>query len=216
MQRSLPRTMPRLREMKLHPLAGILFDLDGVLVESYEVWFHLLNATAREWNFAAITREQFQASWGQGVQADIEKFFPGRTVSELEEYYQRHFRDHAAHMIRNPDGPNLFGRLKESRIKIAVITNTPSPLAGEILALAGLSPDTLVGGTDVPRAKPAPDMVFRACERLQIDPSSAIVVGDSRYDKEAAAAAEVRFVGLGIEGDVTLRRLSELEDFLSS
>ena len=68
----------------------------------------------------------------------------------------------------------------------------------------------LVGGTDVPRAKPAPDLVLRACERLGVAPGEAILVGDTRFDREAAAAAGVRFVGLRLEGDVKLERLSDV------
>ena len=79
------------------------------------------------------------------------------------------------------------------------------------LAHAGLEADEIVGGTDAPRAKPAPDMVLLACERLGVGTGEVLFVGDSRYDREAAGAAGVRFVGLGIDGDLRIEALGELE-----
>jgi len=68
----------------------------------------------------------------------------------------------------------------------------------------------LVGGTDVARPKPAPDMVLAACERLAVAPAASWVVGDTAYDRDAARAAGARFAGLGIEGDLTLERLADV------
>ena len=66
----------------------------------------------------------------------------------------------------------------------------------------------------MPAAKPAPDMVLRACGLLGVAPADALVVGDSDYDRRAAAAAGVRFAGLGIDGDVRLARLSDVIDMV--
>jgi len=54
--------------------------------------------------------------------------------------------------------------------------------------------------------------VLEACRRLRVTPEKAIVVGDSRYDREAAAGAKVKFVGLRMDGDVRIERLGEVLD----
>jgi len=64
----------------------------------------------------------------------------------------------------------------------------------------------------VPRAKPAPDVVLHALSKLQLDASQAWMVGDSRFDREAAGAAGVFFVGYTIDGD---RRVASLPEILS-
>jgi phosphoglycolate phosphatase/AHBA synthesis associated protein len=53
-------------------------------------------------------------------------------------------------------------------------------------------------------------MVQRACELLEIPTGKALVVGDSRYDREAAQAAGALFAGLGIDGDVRIDRLEDV------
>jgi phosphoglycolate phosphatase/AHBA synthesis associated protein len=189
-------------------IRAVLFDLDGVLVHTYEAWFHLMNAAARDHDYPSISRETFHEGWGQGIQADIDRFFHRLTVAELERYYETHFRNHAAHMSVHREAPAVFAALRERGVSTAVITNTPAGLARQILEAARVEPDTLVGGTDVPLAKPAPDMVLMACGLLGIGTRDAIVVGDSRFDKEAAAAAGVRFVGYGIDGDDTIDDLT--------
>ncbi len=195
-------------------LRGVLFDLDGVLLDSYEAWFALVNATARDLGYPPVSREAFHAGWGQGLAADVESFFVRHDVAQIETHYRTHFAEHARELTVDPDAAPLLETLRRAGLRSAVVTNTPASIAGEILRAAGLRPDVLVGGTDVPRAKPAPDMVLLACERLGVAAGEAILVGDTRFDREAATAAGVRFVGLRLEGDVKLERLSDVRALL--
>ncbi len=195
--------------MKTYP--AILFDLDGVLVETYEAWFHLLNAAASHWDFPPITTEIYKDIWGQGIQADVDRFFHGKSVPEVETFYRDHFRDHQEHMITFPEGPAIFSQLQEQNRGVAIITNTARQQAMQVLQIAGLKPDVLVGGTDVPHSKPAPDMIYKACDHLKINPKETLVLGDSRYDREAARRAGTYFVGMKTEGDDSVESLSEFQ-----
>ncbi len=190
----------------------MLFDLDGVLVDSYQVWFHLMNGAAKDLGYPSIAPEVFEPCWGQGIEADVEKFFERHSIPEIERYYGEHFRDHLEHLRVVPEVPHVFDTLRARSLRTAVITNTPAAVAWDVVKRTGGRPDLLVGGTDVPLPKPAPDMVLRACERLEISPGESLVVGDSRYDREAARAAGTFFAGLGIDGDVRLDRLSDVLD----
>jgi len=189
---------------------AVLFDLDGVLVDSYQVWFHLLNGAARELGYPPISPDVFRSGWGQGIEADVEKLFHRHSIAEIESYYGDHFCDHLEHLGVVPEVPRVFEALRQRSLRTAVITNTPAPVAWGMVKRAGAAPDLLVGGTDVPRPKPAPDMVLRACELLEIPAGEALVVGDSRYDREAARAAGACFAGLGIDGDVRIDRLVDV------
>jgi phosphoglycolate phosphatase/AHBA synthesis associated protein len=195
---------------------AILWDLDGVLVDSYEVWYELLRASARALGGREVTRAAFEAGWGQGIAADVERWFPERTIPELEAHYDAHFMDHAAHLKVDADAPRVVAALRARGLRQALITNTPSPLARAILAHARLELDDVVGGTDVANAKPAPDMVLEACRRLEVAPREAWVVGDSRFDRDAARAAGVHFVGVRMDGDARVERLLEVLDRLDA
>lgn len=189
---------------------AVLFDLDGVLIDSYEVWFHLLASLAEELGYPPVEREAFRAGWGQGIEADVRRFYPRHTVGELEALYAARFEAHLSHLAVMEGVGEVFAALRRRGLPSAVITNTPASMARALVARAGATPDTVVGGTDVPRAKPAPDMVLEACARLGVEPAAAWVVGDTEFDRAAARAAGARFAGLGIGGDLTLARLAEL------
>lgn len=193
------------------PTRAVLFDLDGVLVHSDPVWFRLLNQAAEVWGYPPISERTFLSATGQGIEADQARFYPDHGIPEIEAFYHAHFMEHVVHLEIAEGVAEVFQALRERGVATAVITNTPNPLAREVVAHARATPDTVVGGTDVTAAKPAPDMVFEACARLSVEAPEAWVVGDSRFDEAAARAAGCRFAGIGgIEGDVTLAALREL------
>lgn len=191
---------------------AVLFDLDGVLVQSYEAWFPLINAAARAFGAPPISRQTFAECWGQGVEEDVRRFYPDRTIAEVEAYFHAHFMDHAEHLRVEPLACDVVRALDEAAYALAVVTNTPGRLARDILERAHLPLSTVVGGTDVPHPKPAPDMVLEACRRLGVPPAGAVVVGDSDFDARAAAAAGVRFIGFRRPGDASVADLGELRD----
>lgn len=189
---------------------AMLFDMDGVLVESYWVWYHLLNHAARELGYDEVPHEIYEASWGQSTRADRDAFFPRHTVEEVERFYDEHYFEHVSE-LRVPEGvAETFDRLRELEVRTAVCTNTQTSLAVRLVERSGATPDVVVGGSDVPRGKPAPDMLLAALDALEVPPSEAWMIGDSVYDQRAAVAAGVFFVGLGIDGARRIGSLLEL------
>ena len=195
-------------------MRAVLFDLDGVLVETYACWHGVINAFARERGYPEVSDEAMQAAWGQGVDADARTFFPGTPVAELEAFYNARLPEHLDGLSVMPGAAAVTGRIRAAGTPVAVVTNTPAPLATEMLRLAGVEPDVLVGGTDVPRPKPAPDIVLRACDLLGVAPAEAVVVGDSEFDRRAAAGAEARFIGFRRPGEHRIEQLGELPRLL--
>jgi phosphoglycolate phosphatase-like HAD superfamily hydrolase len=190
-------------------LEAVLFDLDGVLIDSRDAWYHVLCAAAREFGHPVLRRSEFDASFGQGVEADGEQFFPGTPTDMLLDFFDAHFHDHARHVVVNPDAGLVLNALADKGIRRGVVTNTATALARETIRGAGLEPDEIVGTSDGPE-KPDPTMLLVACARLGIAPERAWMVGDSRFDRDASKAAGIRFCGYGIDGDLRIEALREL------
>jgi len=191
--------------------SALLFDLDGVLIESYDVWFQLMNLAAERFDRPALDLARFDAMWGQGVDADAE--YLECPIPKAEAFFNRHFMDFSNALQIDPAARGVLAAYREAGIPTALVTNTPSPLAHQILEAAELTLDTVVGGTDVPHSKPAPDVPLEACRRLGFAPGDVAMIGDSRFDREAAAAAGIFFIGLRIDGD---RRIEDLEELPTS
>jgi len=196
------------------PLEAVLFDMDGVLVKSEEVWFRAVEEAGVRFRGRPITREEFFPTFGQGTAADIPYFGLNTTRAELDAFYVEGFLRHIAEMWVNPDAAPLLTRLRAAGLKIALVTNTVGPLAARILETAKLSGffDSLATSDRVAHAKPSPELPLLALKELGVSASAAVMVGDSKYDREAARAAGVRFAGLGLDGDVRLERLSDFKE----
>ncbi len=186
---------------------AVLFDLDGVLIDSYEAWFHVVDETAREIGTGVITRERFRAGWGQGIAEDLRVFYPGRTRAEVEAAHKRGMRRQAAHIEVNPEARSTLRGLRERGLRTACVTNTQDGLAQAMVETAGLLPffDAFSASREGLREKPAPDLLLAALDALSLPASAALMVGDSRFDEEAAAAAKVPFLRYDFRSGASLR-----------
>lgn len=193
-------------------MRAVLFDMDGVLVRSEEIWFRVVSAAGERFRGRAISRAEFFPTFGQGTATDIPVFGLRCTQAELDAFYVAEFVKHLDAMWVNPESALLLDELAGRGVQVALVTNTVGPLTREILTRARLAERFGVRATSdlVVKAKPAPDLVQYALSKLQVAASDAVMVGDSRFDREAAAAAGVRFIGLKLDGDARIERLLDL------
>ena len=188
------------------PVRAVLFDLDGVLIDSYDAWFRVVNETARELGAPAVSRELFRSIFGQGIAADLVNLYPGRTREEVEACYVRAMTRQAASIHVNPEALVALPDLGRRGYRRACVTNTQIGLARAILAASGLAAqfDDMQGARPGVREKPEPDLLFAALAALGVPAAEALMVGDSRYDEEAAAAAGVPFLHYEMKSGASL------------
>lgn len=197
-------------------MRAVLFDLDGVFVESRDVWFQVMREIALKFGYPDISAEQMERAWGQGIADDARIFYPGMTVEQLEREYNSLFPQNVRHMKTMPGGAQTVDELRTSGVAVAVVTNSPTEVARAMLTQARVDPDVLVCGTDVARPKPAPDGILKALELLKIAATEGVFVGDTKFDREAAQRAGIRFVGYRIDGDLRIESLIEIVELLQN
>ena len=203
-------------------IRAVLFDLDGVLIDSYRLWFHLLNDAARHFNYPAIDEQRFHDTWGQGIEADIEAFYPGLTVSQLSRYFSDHYANFLEHIELIPGALEAIQAVKGlhtgtgKRRLTGVLTNSQGGLARRVLELKGLLPylDRVLGADDAGCSKPDPRGMLKLCRQLGVKPTEALMVGDSAYDEDAAKAAGVPFVGYKRNSRYNIKELQGLRPFV--
>jgi len=192
--------------------AGILFDLDGVLLRSEEVWFRLVEEAGRRYRGTPITRKEFGPTFGQGTEADVRGFRLACTAAQLDRFYAENFHRYTGEVWVDPQARAVLEALARRKVRRAVVTNTTTSLAGTLLVRAELMDlvEMVACADQVAKAKPDPDVVFHALRGLGIQPADAWMVGDSRFDRSAAEAAGVRYIGLRMDGSPRIESLTDV------
>lgn len=190
----------------------VAFDLDGVLVDSFDCWWKLLNDTLQAHGMKPLTREEFSRCWGQDVEADRRRFFPGWTVEQLIQHYTREFPRYVEWVRPMPGAREALESLKRAGKGIAVASNSPMEMVDRLLELASLRShvDWAAGVDLVPNGKPEPDLIEHVLRESGVPREDACFVGDSDYDARAARAADVYFIGYRRPGDARIESLAEL------
>jgi pyrophosphatase PpaX len=193
--------------MKLKPEA-ILFDMDGVLIDSLESWLSSLNAALKYLNYKEISREDFvKKYWGHDLYDNLEKMGLSREIGVFcNDVYSNHLD--SVHIY--PDTKDTLQKL--GGYKKGIITNTPKVCAYEIMKQFDLEKyfDVVITSDDVNKAKPDPEIVLKACEFLDVEPEDVVLVGDTNSDVRAGKAAGCTVIGVNIGADYTVKDISEL------
>jgi HAD superfamily hydrolase (TIGR01509 family) len=193
--------------MKLAPNA-ILFDMDGVLVDSLDSWWKALNSALKRFKHREITRDEFMKTyWGHDLKANLKRL---QLNPEVAQFCNITYGNHLDYIKIYPDTKNTLRRL--SSYKKAIITNTPTDCTKQILREFEIEQyfKEIITSDDVVKAKPDPEIVFKACERLCVDSKTVVLVGDTESDVKAGRAAGCTVVGLNIAADITIQRLFDL------
>jgi len=191
---------------------AVLFDMDGVLLQSGRLWHAVTNRVVAEFGLPAVDYGDFMATFGQGVAADLAQFYPGRTREDVEDALKRHFLPQLGAMQPMAGAAEVLDDLAARGIARAVVTNTPTALAARMLGHFRLLErvQLLVGGGDAAE-KPSPELIHLALARLGLEPGEVLYVGDSWADGAATRAAGVFMLGLDTdEGDRRIAALAEV------
>ena len=182
-------------------IAAVVFDLDGVLIDSETVWDDVREALVRERG----------GRWHDRAQADM----MGMSSTEWSRYMHEELalpeppEEINAEVVRRmlvryrDDLPLLDGavaaveRLAEV-FTLALASSSNRPLIDAVLESSGLARHfaATVSSEEVARGKPAPDVFLEAARRLGVEPQSCAAVEDSANGLRAARAAGMRVLAL--------------------
>lgn len=199
-------------EGKLGLIKGVIFDLDGVLIDSYNAWRKLLNYALKNFGKKKISEKEFQKLWGQGMEKDIEILLPELTISQLQKFYEENFQKFSKYIRIFPQTEQVLKKLKNMGLKIAIASNSAPRILSFCIKEAGIENylDYYLGASDSLKGKPEPDILLKILEFLKIDKKEVVFVGDSPFDMEAGKRAGIKTIGIGIKGDFEIKNLIDL------
>jgi beta-phosphoglucomutase len=182
-------------------LKAVIFDMDGVIIDSHpahkRAWCEFLLSIGR-----AVSDEELEFVLDGRRRDDILRFFLGElTEQQFYDYgvKKTQFFYRAAADLELTSGLLQFmARLDQADIPMAVASSGSRARVERILSSYGIADrfSTVVTGDDVKLGKPNPEIYVRACEAINVPPSSTLVVEDAVSGVKGAKVAGTRCLGI--------------------
>jgi phosphoglycolate phosphatase len=182
-------------------MRGVIFDLDGTLLDSLSDLAAAMNRTLARRGFPTHPLDAYRAFVGDGVQKLAERSLPPGTQDERSALVAAYQADYAEHLLEStvpyPGIPALLDALTARRLPMAILSNKPDgPTRHLVAELLGRWHFSVVAGErpGVPR-KPDPAAAVELARRMDIAAADVAFVGDTLVDVSCARAAGMRPVG---------------------
>jgi pyrophosphatase PpaX len=184
----------------------VLFDLDGTVVDSGGIILASMRHATRTVLGREFSDEALMAAvGGPGLEQQMRAFGGERHLDELIRVYREHNEPLHEQLLPCAGMDDVLVRLKDEGRRLGIVSakrKRTVELAFASVAIGHLL-DVVVGGDEAERQKPEPDLLLLALDRLGAAPTTAVYVGDSPFDMQAARSAGMHAVGVtwgGIHG----------------
>lgn len=175
-------------------MTGLLFDLDGTLLDTLEDLLDATNYALRAHGYPERTLPELRRFVGNGAHNQIRLSVPeGADPLPVLETYLGYYPTHCRIKTRPYAGIPEALRELEEKYPVAIVSNKPDKAVKELCADLFPGIYALGEAPGCPR-KPAPDMVFKAMEAIGVD--SCVYIGDSEVDILTAQNAAVPCVSV--------------------
>ncbi len=182
-------------------LEAVVFDLDGVLIDSEQVWDEVREQLAREregrWHERAQADMMGMSSteWSRYMHEVIGIVDPPEEINA--EVVRRMQARYAEHLPLIDGAVDAAKRLAQA-FRLALASSSNRPLIAAVLSSTGMDAlfEATVSSEEVKRGKPAPDVFLEAARRLGVESGQCAAIEDSGNGIRAAHAAGMRVVAI--------------------
>jgi HAD superfamily hydrolase (TIGR01509 family) len=178
------------------PLRGVLFDMDGTLIDSEKLWSIALDEVARELG-GELSAQTRAAMVGTDLVSSVQMLLDDIRVQADLSVAKRLLVSAAAEQFAGeltwqPGARELLDAVGEAGLPTALVTSTHRNLVSRALETIGRHRfDAIVCGDDVTRTKPDPEPYLRALAELDVPARNAVAIEDSPSGADAAGAAGI-------------------------
>ena len=183
-------------------MKAMLFDMDGVLVDSEPIHFQARKMTLARYGYTTDDEElsHYQSTPTEVFIAGINKSRGSSIpVDEAARLHKEDFKTAFDNFdLKSIDGiPEYLEQLESLKIPMAIASSSSPELIREVIRRLGIAKyfRELVSGDEVARPKPNPDVYLTAAKKIGADPSECVVLEDSHNGVLAAKSAGMFCIG---------------------
>lgn len=181
---------------------GVIFDMDGVLVDSYQAHFRSWKSAADRYGLS-ISESEFAATFGRTSRDIIHKLWPARfNDAEAREFDEAKEADYR-HILRADFRPMagvdfLIQSLHDAGFRLAIGSSGPPENVAVVVEClkTGKLFDATVDRSEIKHGKPDPEVFLKAARKIKLEPIHCAVIEDAPAGVEAAARANMLPIGL--------------------
>ena len=183
------------------PLAAVLLDLDGTLLDTAPALARSLNTLRTEQQRPPLPFATIRPLVSHGARAMLRMAFPDIDADRFEPLLARFLELYHSQLAVDtqlfPGFDEVLSRLDAQHIPWGVVTNKPRWLAEPLLQQLGLyqRAGCVLSGDSLPVRKPDPLPLLTAARQLNVEPARCLYLGDALRDMQAARAANMVALG---------------------
>jgi N-acetyl-D-muramate 6-phosphate phosphatase len=183
------------------PLAAVLLDLDGTLLDTAPDLAYCLNTLRAEQQLAPLEYPIIRMQVSNGTAAVLRVGFPDADSEQLEALRLRFLRLYRSNLARETrlfaGFDAVLAQLEAHDIPWGVVTNKPAWLTEPLLRELNLfeRASCVLSGDSLPVCKPDPLPLLTAAHRINLEPARCLYLGDAMRDAQAARAAGMLSLG---------------------
>ena len=194
----------------------IIFDLDGVLVDTKKIHYEALNIALNKYGFSPISLDDHNKIYdGLPTSEKLKllnkkKILPVKYFSKVHSFKQIITTKLLKKKInKNKKIYNIFKTLNKKNYKIAVATNAVSATLDICIKKLGISEfvNFKLSNEDIENPKPNPEIYLRIFIHFGIYPSNALIVEDSHYGREAAISSGAKLLPIKNLKELSLNKI---------
>lgn len=181
----------------IETINGVLFDLDGTLVDAFPPIISALNRTLKEFGKSAMTPKEIKRHTGRG-DCGMKALFSERSEEASIRFLELHDAVYLEQISKIDGAETILSWLHERSISTAIVTSKGQQRAEAQIELLGWQSyfQSIIGKVDGRPEKPSPVPLQLACDALNVHPSESIMIGDGTGDMKAASRAGLYSIGI--------------------
>lgn len=197
----------------LDDVQGLIFDLDGLLVDSEPIWFEVEGGFLGQFGYT-WTEQQARNCMGQGTPSTLriwqQTYGIAVDIERDTSTIVRRMIEKAPNIPLKKGVIQLLRTAKARDCPMAVASSSPRELIEAVLEAKGIREyfQAVASAQEVPRSKPAPDVFVRAAKLLHVPIERCVVLEDALSGVRGAIAAGARVIAVPVWAS---QKLGELD-----